>query len=119
MATLTFHVEHPDVIDHDFIQGMLDRMDMSYHKYKHPTQTVAKGADYIESIRQRTRLYTHGGDYHGTHVEPGNPEWLMDCANFNMCEFMVVGGKNNPKFNSMDSSPGLATNDGKPLHDVN
>lgn len=120
MAEIKLHVVHPDVIDVDFLQGMLNRMDMSYFKYKHPKITVAQGVNYIESVKQRLRLYEKGGDYHGTHVEAGNLEWLMDCSNFFMCEFMVMGGITSPNFQPQDSntSPGLVTDGDKPLHQV-
>lgn len=61
-----------------FVQGMCDRMGVSYFKY----DLVAKGypdkVDAIASLKLRLDRY----------AETGNTEWLMDVANFAMIEFM-------------------------------
>jgi hypothetical protein len=79
-----------------FLQGMIDRMGISYHKYGAVADAVGK-IDEIESLRIRLQKY----------VDSGNTEYLMDVANFAMIEFMHKGPK---KFRPTDSdeSPGRA-----------
>lgn len=60
----------------EFLQGMADRMAVSFHKYG---SVGAADIDFAASIRQRIEKYQ----------ETGNTEWLMDVANFAMIEFMV------------------------------
>lgn len=72
-------------VDETFIQGMRDRMVISFHKYG----LVAEGAkkmDIIASLMARLRLYANGDPAKG--ILPGNTEYLMDVANFAMIEFM-------------------------------
>ncbi len=64
-------------VDEQFVQGMRDRMAVSYFKYG----AVAEGApkmDAIASLMKRLRMY----------ADTGNTEYLMDAANFAMIEFM-------------------------------
>jgi hypothetical protein len=66
----------PSEISVEFIQGMVNRMTMSFFKYG----AVAESAttDAPASCRQRLEKY----------AETGNTEYLMDAANFAMIEFM-------------------------------
>lgn len=60
-----------------FLQGMLDRMAVSFHKYG-AVKDAFPDLDPIGSLQQRLEKY----------AETGNTEWLMDAANFAMIEFM-------------------------------
>lgn len=61
-----------------FVQGMADRMAVSYCKYGAVAEAYPARVDAIESLRKRLDRY----------AETGNTEWLMDVANFAMIEFM-------------------------------
>ena len=61
-----------------FVQGMYDRMAVSYFKYGPVAKGYPDKVDAIASLRVRLDRY----------VETGNTEWLMDVANFAMIEFM-------------------------------
>lgn len=61
-----------------FVQGMYDRMGMSYIKYGRVAEAYPEKVDAIASLRVRLERY----------AETGNTEWLMDVANFAMIEFM-------------------------------
>lgn len=69
----------------DFIQGMKDRMVMSFYKYGPVAAAYPDKVDAIGSLMQRLRLYARGDPAKG--IEPGNTEYLMDAANFCMIEF--------------------------------
>jgi hypothetical protein len=61
-----------------FIEGMLNRMGMSYFKYGALRRAYPEKVDAIASLKQRLAKYE----------ETGNTEWLMDLANFAMIEYM-------------------------------
>lgn len=61
-----------------FIQGMYDRMAVSYFKYGKVADGYPIKVDAIASLELRLQRYK----------ETGNSEWLMDVANFAMIEFM-------------------------------
>lgn len=61
-----------------FLQGMLDRMAVSFHKYGPVAAAYPADVDALASARQRLEKYE----------ETGNTEWLIDLANFAMIEFM-------------------------------
>src|SRR5262245_26644712 len=60
-----------------FVQGMADRMAVSYAKYGAVADAYPKRVDAIASLRKRLDKYE----------QTGNTEWLMDVANFAMIEF--------------------------------
>ena len=62
----------------DFVQGMADRMAMSYYKYGALAAAYPNKVDAIESLKLRIQKYE----------ETGNTEFLMDAGNFAMIEFM-------------------------------
>lgn len=62
----------------EFLQGMVNRMLMSFPKYGHVKDSVEKGMDPVKEVRNRL------SEYGAT----GNTEWLMDAANYCMIEFM-------------------------------
>lgn len=61
-----------------FHQGMINRMEASYHKYGPLAAAYPHKVDAIKSLNTRLKKYQ----------ETGNTEWLMDVANFAMIEFM-------------------------------
>lgn len=61
-----------------FIQGMVNRMGVSFHKYGYIKDGFPEKADAVASLEQRLERYK----------QDGNTEWLMDVANFAMIEFM-------------------------------
>lgn len=63
---------------HQFVQGMADRMAVSYCKYGAVRDAYPHRVDAIASLRKRLEKYE----------QTGNTEWLMDVANFAMIEFM-------------------------------
>ena len=62
----------------EFLQGMADRMGVSYCKYGAVAEAYPHRVDAIASLRARLERYE----------TTGNTEWLMDVANFAMIEFM-------------------------------
>lgn len=61
-----------------FVQGMKDRMTISYYKYGPVVEAFPHKVNAITSLTDRLRKY----------AETGNTEFLMDAANFAMIEFM-------------------------------
>ncbi len=61
----------------DFLQGMVDRMAMSYFKYGDMRKLKPGMYQYRPSVETRIEKYE----------ETGNTEWLMDASNFLMIEF--------------------------------
>ncbi len=59
-----------------FVQGMADRMAVSYCKYG--AMKDATSVDKLASLRKRLEKYE----------QDGNTEWLMDVANFALMEFV-------------------------------
>ena len=86
-----------------FVQGMRDRMVVSFHKYGALALAYPERVDAIASLQARLQRY----------AETGNTEWLVDVANFAMIEFMRP---RHPQahFRGTDSheSPGRETADG-------
>lgn len=72
-------------VDERFINGMRDRMVVSFYKYG-PVAEGAPKVDVIASLMARLRLYANGDEAKG--IKAGNTEYLMDVANFAMIEFM-------------------------------
>lgn len=62
----------------DFVQGMRDRMVVSFYKYGPVAEGFPDKVNAISSLTDRLRQY----------AETGNTEFLMDAANFAMIEFM-------------------------------
>lgn len=68
----------PSEYSERFLQGMIDRMVVSFHKYGKVADAYPNDVDAIASLRQRLDKY----------AETGNTEYLMDVGNFAMIEFM-------------------------------
>lgn len=80
-----------------FVQGMADRMAVSFFKYGLVAEAYPGKVDAIASLKKRLEKYE----------TDGNLEWLMDVGNFAMIEFMRPRHKN-AHFRATDSreSPG-------------
>lgn len=86
-----------------FVQGMADRMAMSYSTYGKVKDAFPDKVDVIGSLKKRLTKY----------LETGNTEWLMDVANFAMIEFMHPSiGHAEFKPTSAKESPGRKWLDG-------
>ena len=92
----------------EFIQGMANRMSVSFHKYGFVENDG--NTDRIANINIRLQRY----------LDTGNTEWLMDVANFAMIEFMHPRHPN-AHFEGTDSdqSPGRQRLDGSVDADKN
>ena len=86
-----------------FVQGMADRMAVSYCKYGAVAEAYPHRVNAIDSLKKRLERYE----------QDGNTEWLMDVANFAMIEFMHPrhGGAHFRATDS-DESPGRVWNSG-------
>lgn len=62
----------------DFLQGMVDRMSVSYYKYGAIADAYPRKVNAIESMHQRLDMY----------FKTKNTEYLIDAANFLMIEFL-------------------------------
>ena len=89
-------------VSETFVQGMRDRMAMSFFKYGRVADAYPHKINALESLRKRIERYE----------ETGNTEWLMDVANFAMIEFMHPAHVR-AHFKATDSSdsPGRAAYD--------
>lgn len=87
-----------------FLDGMLARMEVSYHKYGPLANAFPHKVDAVKELNRRLRLYQ----------ETGNTEWLVDVANYAMIEFMKPAHPE-AHFRATDSgeSPGRHWHDGK------
>jgi hypothetical protein len=65
-------------VSQPFVQGMADRMGVSYCKYGRVAEAYPSRVDAVASLRARLERYE----------ATGNTEWLMDVANFAMIEYM-------------------------------
>lgn len=95
MKPITLAMGVPETeFDGEFAQMMANRMSVSFFKYGKVADAKGK-VDEVSSLRMRLAKYE----------ETGNPEWLVDVANFAMIEFM----HNRERFRGTDSheSPGL------------
>jgi hypothetical protein len=93
----------PTEYNEEFLQGMIDRMMVSYHKYGAVSDGFPDRVDAIGSLKLRLDKY----------AETGNTEFLIDAANFCMIEFMHPRHKD-AHFRPTDSneSPGRLTQSG-------
>jgi hypothetical protein len=62
-----------------FLQAMMNRMSVSYHKYGSFFDMFPERKTGYENCLQRLKKYE----------ETGNTEWLIDAANYIMMEFMA------------------------------
>lgn len=87
----------------EFLQGMLDRMSMSYFKYGAVADAYPHSVDALACARERIARYGHGG----------NLEELIEAANYLMIEFLAPA-RDDAHFRATDSdgSPGRVRHDG-------
>lgn len=87
-----------------FLQGMLDRMAVSHHKYGPLTTKFPHKTTGVANAKRALDAY----------LEDGNLEHMMDAANYCMIEFMHPSHVD-AHFRSTDSdeSLGYVTNDGE------
>lgn len=98
MKLITFEFYAPITeYSHDFIQGMLNRMGVSFTKYGAIKDGYPNKVNAVKSLELRLKKYR----------ETGNTEYLMDVANFAMIEFKYPAHKK-AYFKAEDSnkSPG-------------
>ena len=97
-------------VDPEFLQGMANRMSVSYLKYGPVAKAYPGAVSALDSLRQRLDQY----------AATGNTEFLIDAANFAMIEFMHPSHPD-AYFAATDSdgSPGRVTSDGAVTHDTN
>jgi|SRR5467141_1805875 len=106
---VTIRVSSPiSEVSVQFLQGMMDRMAFSFHKYGAVAKNYPTPFHAIDNLRQRLSKYD----------ADGNTEWLMDVANFAMIEFMRPSHES-AHFRPTDSdeSPGLKTWSGESTQD--
>ena len=107
MADYLIRVGVETEVDRGFLQGMANRMTVSYHKYGRVKDGYADGSvSAVKSLEQRLEKY----------LETGNTEYLMDVANFAMIEYMFpqVEGAHFSPSDSKDS-PGRIRHDGRSI----
>jgi hypothetical protein len=89
-------------VSEPFIEGMRNRMAMSFYKYGRVADAYPHKVNALESLRKRLEKYE----------ETGNTEWLIDAANFAMIEFMCPAHvKAHYKPTDSGESPGRAAYD--------
>lgn len=88
----------------EFVQGMADRMSVSYFKYGKVKDAVPFHVDALGSLKIRIDKY----------LETGNTEFLMDAANFAMMEFMYPHLENaHYRPTDSDEAPGRKAANGR------
>jgi len=68
----------PSEFSREFMQAMINRLAVGYHRYGSVRDTAGK-IDRVKSMDQRL----------GKYLETGNTEFLIDVANFAMIEFLT------------------------------
>lgn len=118
--------------DEAFLQGMVDRMSMSFCKYGLVAEAYPEKADAIGSLLLRLRTYMGQQQFEAAcgvaltapdirhRREPGNTEYLIDAANFAMIEFMRprLAGAHYAATDA-DNSPGRVLATGAVTHAAN
>jgi hypothetical protein len=103
MEIKTAHGIPATEVSQQFLQGMADRMGVSFCKYGAVADAYPHKVDAIASLRKRLDKYE----------ADGNTEWLMDVGNFAMIEFMYPRhAKAHFRPTDSNESPGRAWNSG-------
>lgn len=94
----------PSEISEQFLQGMVNRMAVSFYKYGKVAEAYPDKVQAVASLTQRLREY----------AKTGNTEYLIDAANFAMIEFMYPA-REGAYFRGTDDdgSPGRITAAGR------
>lgn len=104
MSTIELRNSGPDTeVSTQFLQGMVDRMMVSFAKYGAIADGYPEKVDALANLARRLEMY----------AKTGNTEYLMDVANFAMIEFMRPH-RSDAFFQATDSngSPGRVACDG-------
>ena len=107
----------PEVCDSEvsveFLQGMVNRMVVSFFKYGEVEKGFGKdgGVDAVESLKLRLLAFEEGNEKKG--LKKGNVEMLMDVANFAMIRFMFPGEGEYFEATDSDKSVGRVMKDGE------
>jgi hypothetical protein len=107
LKRITFYVSEEEAsISEPFIQGMINRMCVGFHRYGKITGPNTSNQNVIETIKARLKYYE----------ETGNIEMLIDAANFCMIEYQVPKHPH-AHFQPMEheESPGIFV-DGRLVH---
>lgn len=103
--------EHLGEVSEPFIQGMRNRMYVSFYKYGKVADAVPHKINALKSLQLRLSKYE----------ETGNTEYLIDAANFCMMEFMFpshIASHFTPT--DSDGSPGrIERGNADPVHYAN
>lgn len=105
ITTYPIRVTSPESeVSKPFLQGMANRMSVSFHKYGLVTDAYPHKVDALATLEARLDRYR----------ETGNTEWLIDAANMAMIEFMCPS-VDGAEFRATDSdeSIGRVTTDGE------
>lgn len=109
-TTWFIRVTSPDCMNDEaqfFVQGMMNRMGVSYHKYGSLFDAFPSRKDGITNAEQRIQLYK----------DTGNAEWLIDAANYLLIESLAPS---HPEYHfrstDSDESPGSVLKDGSIDH---
>lgn len=113
IETISIRLTSPDTMGEHaekvkfILQGMMNRMGVSYHKYGSIHETFPQHRRGIDNAPQRIAKY----------LETGNVEWLLDAMNYLLIEFLCPYHPN-AHFRSTDSdeSPGAVNADGTVSH---
>ena len=94
----------PSEISQQFLQGMVNRMMVSFYKYGPVADAYPNKVNALASLQQRLDKYK----------KTGNTEFLIDAANFAMIESMYPSLPNAFfKGTDSDQSPGRITKNGE------
>lgn len=113
VETITIRLTSPDTMGEHrekaqfILQGMMNRLGISYHKYGSFQQTFPEHRKGVDNFGPRVELYR----------ETGNTEWLLDAMNYLFIEFMCPSVEG-AHFRATDSdeSPGAVNSDGSVSH---
>ncbi len=78
MPQINLTCQNPSESSPEFLQGMINRMDVSFLKYGAVRDAFPFKVNALDSLKQRLKAYQ----------ETGNTEYLMDAANFALIEWM-------------------------------
>lgn len=103
-----------EIVSQPFLQGMVDRMAVSYHKYHSGSGQKSIPALHRENPRD-SRTVRMLEERLALYYETGNTEWLMDVAN---CAWIEWQWPSHPKSHfrptSSAESPGMPEPEDKP-----
>jgi len=91
----------------EFAQKMARSMAVSFFKYGDLYDAYPQKVSATDSLKTRLDLYLNGGVVKGKTIAPGNPDYLVDVANFAMIEYLCPSFKRAAEYTNDDAgSPG-------------